>query len=44
MSTLTKPGTKAVRELKALRTEETFKKGAERHRCCRCCRCCRCRF
>ncbi|MFM9961079.1 MAG: hypothetical protein ACKV2Q_07620 [Planctomycetaceae bacterium] len=32
---------KVVRELTALRTDDSLKKSAERHRCCRCCRCCR---
>lgn len=41
MMTTVKKQTKAVRELKNLRTTDRDKTAAERHRCCRCCRCCR---
>ena len=30
---------KAIRELKTLRTDDSLRNSAERHRCCRCCRC-----
>lgn len=38
MTTASRKRTKAVRELKNLRTNDRDKQAAERHCCCRCCR------